>query len=83
MKRYHHCVILFRSIHDVSAGERALKEHDLWCDMVPAPRTLTSNCGMVLEFHGRDLDKVKGVVKDEGVRCAGIFTSGGGAYERE
>ncbi len=41
------CVMLFASIHDVMAAEHVLKSRDLWCDMIPTPRQLSSDCGMV------------------------------------
>ncbi len=78
MKRLHHCVIVFQSSHDVSAAERTLSNHGLWCDRVPTPRALSSNCGTALEFHGRDLEQVTGIVDSDAVRCVGVFSSGGG-----
>ncbi len=84
-KRFAHCVLLFRSIHDVTAAEYVLKTAGIWCDMVPTPRSLSTNCGMVLEFHGRDLDLVKEAMTTTTARprCVGIYTCSGTAYERE
>lgn len=81
--RYRHCVLLFKSIHDVTAAEKLLKARNLWCDMVPTPRALHSNCGMVLEFHGRDLEQIKGALRSAPVALVGIFTSDGTEYEKE
>jgi hypothetical protein len=81
--RFAHCVAVCASIHDVTAAERALRMAGLWCDMVPTPRSLSSNCGMVLEFHGRDLARVKTVFGSLQVRCTGIYTCVDTEYVRE
>ena len=46
-----HCLLLYHSIHDVMRAERALKQAGLWCDLIPTPRQLSSDCGMALEFE--------------------------------
>ena len=44
-------ILLFASIHDVLAAEALARAHGVWCDLVPAPRELSSECGMVLELE--------------------------------
>ncbi len=58
-----HCVLIFASIHDVTAAERTLQSNDLWCDMVPTPRELSSNCGMALEVLHEDLLMIQEAVQ--------------------
>jgi hypothetical protein len=49
------CIVLFASVHDVMAAEKALRRSGYWLDIVPTPRELTSDCGMALEVRGDDL----------------------------
>lgn len=81
--RHAHCVVVCASIHDVTAAERGLRLAGLWCDMVPTPRPLSSNCGMVVEFHGRDIEQVKAVLAGLPIRLAGIYVATGAEYVRD
>jgi hypothetical protein len=51
-------IFVFQSIHHVLAAERALLQRGLWCDLVPTPREIHTDCGMVVEFHRSDLEAV-------------------------
>lgn len=48
------CIVVFDSIHYVLAAERAFQQAGLWCDLVPTPRAVHSDCGMVLEVRAAD-----------------------------
>lgn len=52
------CVLLYKSIHDVMSAEKAIKARGIWCDLIPTPRQLSSDCGMSLEVRGKDLPAV-------------------------
>ncbi len=41
-------LLVFRSIHEVLAAERALKAAGLQPDLVPVPREINPNCGMAI-----------------------------------
>jgi hypothetical protein len=47
-------ILLFDSIHHVLAAERALLDQSVWCDLIPTPRELSSDCGMALELRAAD-----------------------------
>lgn len=49
------CIMLYDSIHDVMHAEKTLKAESIWCDLIPTPRQLSSECGMSLEIRGSDL----------------------------
>jgi len=51
-------ILLFPSIHHVLAAERVLQEARIWYDLVPAPRELSSNCGVAIEVRQADLPRV-------------------------
>ena len=47
-------ILVFDSIHYVLAAEQVFLHRGLWCDMIPTPRSISSNCGMVIEFRWAD-----------------------------
>jgi hypothetical protein len=61
-------IILFDTIHHVIAAEEVFKENDVWCDLTPVPRDLSSDCGMAVEFRRRDTEAVRRILADPRVR---------------
>ena len=47
--------MLFQSVHDVMRTENTLKAQGMWCDLVPTPRQLSSECGMSVEVRCCDV----------------------------
>jgi hypothetical protein len=56
------CLATFRSIHHVIKAEAFLKSQGLWTDMVPNPRSISTDCGMALVIKCRDATHVKKVL---------------------
>jgi hypothetical protein len=44
-------VLLFDSIHDVLRAEKWFKARNVWFDLVPTPKDLSSDCGMSLQIR--------------------------------
>ena len=42
-------LLTFDSIHDVLRAEKVLLSEGLYCDVVPTPRHISSDCGMSIE----------------------------------
>lgn len=55
-------LLVFDSIHHVLAAEQAFRARQLWYDLVPAPRSIHSDCGMVIEFREADWPAVRELV---------------------
>lgn len=66
-------IAVFDSIHHVLAAERVFRQHSLWCDLVPTPRQVSSDCGMVIEFREADAPATRAVLTDPRVRCQAIY----------
>jgi hypothetical protein len=66
----------FPSIHYALAAERALNERGLWCDLIPAPREISSDCGMVLEFRAENRDEVRAVLSNPALSLRAVFAPG-------
>ncbi len=47
-------VLQFDSIHHVLAAEQMLIRETIWHDLVPTPRDIHSDCGMVIQFRRAD-----------------------------
>jgi hypothetical protein len=73
MSAERHCILLFASIHDVMAAERALVRAGIWCDMAPTPRQLSSDCGMALRVRPADLGAAEEEVEKSKALCTGVF----------
>jgi hypothetical protein len=76
-----HWIILFESIHHVLAAEEVLREQKVWCDVVPVPRDLSSNCGMAVEFRPDDLRPARTALTDRRVRVSGLYRPRPGGHE--
>lgn len=55
-------ILVFDSIHHVLAAERALLARHVWCDLIPTPRDVSSDCGMVIELRRNDWTEASGVI---------------------
>ena len=56
-------ILVFESIHHVLAAECALRDRQLWCDLIPTPRDVGSDCGMVIELRAGDWGEAGGVAR--------------------
>jgi len=75
-------VAIFNSIHRVMKAEKLLKELGLPILMIPAPRTLKSDCGLALRYAAADRPRVEGVLAEEGVMPEEIYLKKGEGYVR-
>ena len=64
--------MLFDSVHDVMRTESMLKARGMWCDLVPTPRELTSECGMAVEIRCCDVDSARSLTGAE-AGLSGIY----------
>jgi len=74
-------VVSFVSIHDVTKAESRLRKAKLWCDMVPVPREISSDCGMALMIMARDADQVVSIMEDAKARWDGVFARSKGGFK--
>ncbi len=66
-------VLLFDSIHYCLAAERAFGVRGVWCDVVPVPRDLSSDCGMAVEFRRADIDAVRDMCARGAVQPKAVY----------
>jgi hypothetical protein len=77
-----HWILQFDSIHHVLAAERVFIERKIWHDLVPTPRDVNSDCGMVIQFRATQWQDVCELTSDlrQGPRGIYRFTQHG--YEQ-
>lgn len=52
-------LLTFDSIHDVIRAEKILLAEGLYCDLVPTPRHISSDCGMSVECLADNLSRLE------------------------
>jgi hypothetical protein len=77
-----HWILQFDSIHHVLAAEQLLVERNIWSDMVPTPRDVHSDCGMVLQFRPTDWEEVSSALTALHQGPRGIYRCTEHGYER-
>ena len=75
-------VAIFNSIHRVMQAEKRLKERRVSILLIPAPRTLKSDCGLALRYAAADRPAVEGALAEEGLLPEEIYNKKGEDYIR-
>jgi hypothetical protein len=61
--------LIFATVHDVLKAERTLKDADVDVEVVPVPRSLSSDCGVCIK-SGTESDILVGFLGHmAGIRC--------------
>lgn len=60
-------LLVFGTVQRVMRAERAARDHGLDVDVIPAPRTVSSECGMVLEAASSQATALDRVLRDAGL----------------
>ncbi len=75
-------VAIFNSIHRVMKAEKILKERGLPILLIPAPRTLKSDCGLALRYKEDARKAVEQVLAEEELAAEEIYVKTGEEYVR-
>jgi len=73
-------VALFHSIHRVMQAEKVLKEAKAPFLLIPAPRELSSSCGLAIRFDAEDKEYIKGILQKENLLPAELFLKSPDGY---
>lgn len=80
MVREGDCVAIFNSIHRVMLAEKRLKERRMPILLIPAPRSLKSDCGLALRYASIDRTVVEGALTEEGLLPEEIYVKNDGIF---
>lgn len=75
-------VAIFNSIHRVMKAEKLLKGERLPILLIPAPRALTSDCGLAIRYAASDRDTVEGALQSAGLIPEELYVKQGEEYVR-
>jgi len=73
MVRENELVAIFHSVHRVMKAEKLLKQDGAEILLIPAPRQLTSDCGLAIRFAAPQADRVLGLLRREGLLPAELY----------
>ena len=74
------CALVLESVHFVMKAETLVKSAGLYCDLIPVPRNISSECGMALCFHCVDLERVMTIIDDHGLPVVGSYRREAGTF---
>ena len=57
-------IITFISVHFVIKAEKILKKEGINVRLVPTPRKISSDCGMAIEVHYENIERIKTILND-------------------
>ncbi len=75
-------VAIFNNIHKVLKAEKLLKERRLDILLIPAPRSLQSDCGLAVRYAEKDRETVEEVLSEAGLLPEERYRMAGGEYVR-
>lgn len=75
-------VAIFNSIHRVMKAEKLLKGERLPILLIPAPRALTSDCGLAIRYAEADRVPVEESLRGAGLMPEEVYVKQGDAFVR-
>jgi hypothetical protein len=75
-------VAVFNSIHRVMKAEKLLKAAGLKVLLIPAPRSITSDCGLALRFGADDGSAVEQAMEESNLLPEELYLKQGEEYKR-
>jgi len=80
MVRDNDVIAVFHSIHRVMKAEKILKGADVAIQLIPAPRQISSDCGLALRYTPEDAERVQNLLAAQGLTPAEIYQYQGGKF---
>jgi len=66
-------VAIFNSVHRVMKAEKLLKGEKIPMLLIPAPRALTSDCGLAIRYADSDRDRVEALLASASLKPEEIY----------
>jgi hypothetical protein len=80
MVRENDFIAVFHSIHRVMKAEKILKGGGLPILLIPAPRQISSDCGLALRYAPEDAARVRALLETHGLPPAEVYQYQGDKY---
>jgi hypothetical protein len=75
-------VAIFNSVHRVMKAEKLLKGEKLPILLIPAPRALSSDCGLAIRYAAADRERVETLLATAGIRPEEIYCKTANRFQR-
>lgn len=76
------CIAIFHSIHRVMKAEKILLGRQLDILLIPVPRQLSADCGMVVRFSSVLQQAVEDALGQAGLKISELWLMDAGKYRR-
>jgi len=80
MVRENDFIAVFHSIHRVMKAEKILKGGSVSILLIPAPRQISSDCGLALRYRPEDAERVRDLLVTQGLPPAEVYQYQGGKF---
>ena len=80
MVRENDFIAVFHSIHRVMKAEKILKGGGVPILLIPAPRQISSDCGLALRYRPEDAERVRDLLVTQGLPPAEVYQYQGGKF---
>jgi hypothetical protein len=80
MKKEGCYVLVLPSIHHILKVEKGAKSRSIPMELIPTPRQISSDCGMAVEVHRDNLDRLLSMVEQSKVPEWKLYCREGGDY---
>ena len=67
-------LLVFGSTHQALSADKILREAKIPCDLIPTPRRISAGCGLALELHSVDHEKVLTLLGARGIVWEGLYS---------
>ncbi len=75
-------VAIFNSVHRVMKAEKLLKEQRMQILLIPAPRALSSDCGLAIRYPAGERERTEELLHGAGLSPEEIYVKSGDRYVR-
>ncbi|RQW77229.1 MAG: DUF3343 domain-containing protein [Geobacter sp.] len=73
-------IAIFNSIHRVMKAEKSLKELRLPILLIPAPRVVSSDCGLAIRYSAADREAVEAALAGAELQPDDVYVKRGNEY---
>ncbi len=80
MVRENDFIAVFHSIHRVMKAEKILKGAGVPILLIPAPREISSDCGLALRYTPDDAERIQDLLFGQGLPPAEVYQYQGGKF---
>lgn len=67
-------ILVFSSTHYAVRAEKIIRQNKIDFEVIPAPREISSDCGMALKFNRKDLAELHKIIENASIKIENIYS---------